>query len=136
MSQSNTPHKTFNSMTKEAYADVPTIKPADLQRRLQQEPTLLVIDVRDSAEVAQTGTVHGAVNIPYGALTYMADDEVPADWRDAWLADRSRPIVTTCIMGPLGVLGGKLLDDMGFTNVQILEGGVQAWTEAGLPVDK
>jgi rhodanese-related sulfurtransferase len=45
----------------------------------------------------------------------------------------ARPIVTTCILGPLGALGGKLLHDMGFTNVQILEGGVQAWIDAGLP---
>ncbi len=36
----------------------------------------------------------------------------------------------------MGALGGKLLHDMGFTNVQILEGGVQAWIEAGLPVAK
>lgn len=38
----------------------------------------------------------------------------------------------TCILGPLGALGGKLLHDMGFSNVQILEGGVQAWIDAGL----
>jgi len=54
--------------------------------------------------------------------------------RDPRLADRSRPIITTCILGPLGALGGKLLHDMGFTNVSILAGGVQAWIEAGLPV--
>jgi rhodanese-related sulfurtransferase len=33
-------------------------------------------------------------------------------------------------------MGGKLLHDMGFTNVSVLEGGVQAWGEAGLPVAK
>jgi rhodanese-related sulfurtransferase len=33
-------------------------------------------------------------------------------------------------------LGGKLLHDMGFTNVRILAGGVQAWMDAGLPVAK
>ncbi|MFZ2420533.1 MAG: rhodanese-like domain-containing protein, partial [Anaerolineae bacterium] len=68
--------------------------------------------------------------------TYLADNEVPESWRDPRLADRSRPIITTCILGPLGAIGGKLLHDMGFTNVQILEGGVQAWIEAGLPVAK
>lgn len=41
-----------------------------------------------------------------------------------------------CILGPLGAMGGKLLHDMGFTNVQVLEGGVQAWIDAGLPVTK
>lgn len=126
--------KTFAGMAQEAFGAVPAIKPADLQRRQKREPDLLVIDVRDAADIAQTGTVPGAANISYGALTYLADHEVPEDWRDPRLADHSRPIVTTCIVGPLGALGGKLLHDMGFTNVQILEGGVQGWMEAGLPV--
>ena len=128
--------RTFNRMAEEAYQAVPTIKPADAQRRQKKEADLLVIDVRDAADISQTGTVPGAVNISFGALTYMADNEVPESWRDPRLADRSRPIITTCILGPLGALAGKLLHDMGFTNVQILEGGVQAWTDAGLPVAK
>ena len=128
--------KTFGAMAEEAYQVVPTIKPADLQRRQKKEADLLVIDVRDAADIAQTGTVPGAVNLSFGALTYLADHEVPESWRDPRLADRSRPLITTCILGPLGAIGGKLLHDMGFTNVQILEGGVQAWIEAGLPVVK
>jgi rhodanese-related sulfurtransferase len=128
--------KTFNRMAEEAYQAVPTIKPADAQRRQKKEADLLVIDVRDADDISQTGTVPGAANISFGALTYMADSEVPEAWRDPRLADRSRPIITTCILGPLGALGGKLLHDMGFTNVHILEGGVQAWIEAGLPIAK
>lgn len=128
--------KTFGAMAEEAWRAVPTIKPADVQRRQKKEPNLLVIDVRDAADIAQTGTVPGAVNLSFGSLTYLADNEVPEDWRDSRLADRSRPIITTCILGPLGAIGGKLLHDMGFTNVQTLEGGVQAWIDAGLPVAK
>jgi rhodanese-related sulfurtransferase len=30
-------------------------------------------------------------------------------------------------------LAGKLLKDMGFSNVSILEGGTQAWKDAGFP---
>jgi rhodanese-related sulfurtransferase len=33
----------------------------------------------------------------------------------------------------MGALGGKLLKDMGIANVSILEGGTQAWKDAGLP---
>ncbi len=87
-------------------------------------------------DIAQTGTIPGTVNLSYGALTYMADHTAPEEWRDSRLADYDRPIVTTCILGPLGALGSKLLHDMGFTNVQILKGGVQAWIDAGLPVTR
>jgi len=126
--------RTFNQMAAEALAAVPSITPDEARRRLEQDPNTLVIDVRDAADIAQTGTVPGAVNLSLGALTYLADNEVPEDWRDPRLADRSRPIITTCILGPMGALGGKLLHDMGFSNVQILKGGVQAWIDAGLPV--
>lgn len=125
--------KTFGQMVVEALAEVPTISPAEAQKRLQQDHDTLVIDVRDAADIALTGTIPGAMNISLGSLTYKADSEVPEDWRDPALKDRSRPIITTCILGPLGALGGKLLHDMGFTNVSILEGGVQAWIDAGLP---
>lgn len=124
----------FGRMVAQAFAVVPSITPAEAQQRLAQDPSMLVIDVRDATDIAQTGTLPNAVNLSLGALTYLADNQVPENWRDARLADRSRPIITTCILGPLGALGGKLLHDMGFSNVSILAGGVQAWREAGLPV--
>lgn len=83
-----------------------------------------------------TGSIPGAINISLGSLTYKADHELPEEWRDARLNNRAMLIVTTCAVGPLGALGGKLLQDMGFTNVYILEGGVQAWKEAGYPAEK
>ncbi len=126
--------RTFNAMAAEAMAAVPSVSPAQAHRQLNQEPDTLVIDVRDAADIVQTGTVPGAVNLSLGALTYLADQEVPESWRDPRLADRRRPLITTCILGPMGALGGKLLQDMGFTNIAILAGGVQAWTEAGYPV--
>lgn len=127
---------TFAQMAAAGFATLPIITPVELQQRMSANPTTLVIDVRDAADVAQTGTVPGAVNLSYGALTYLADNEVPETWRDPRLADRSRPIVTTCILGPLGAISGKLLHDMGFSDVSVLEGGVHAWIEAGLPVVK
>jgi len=74
-----------------------------------------------------------AMNISYGALTYKADNELPPEWREPQLEDRSRPIITACESGELAALAGKLLKDMGFSNVSILEGGTQAWKEAGFP---
>jgi len=125
---------TFNKMVEEALSKVATIKPADALRRQKKEPELLVIDIRDAAEIIETGTIPGAVNISLGNLTYKADYEVPEEWREPLLADRSRPIITTCILGPMGAIAGGLLHEMGFTNVQILEGGVQSWIDAGLPL--
>lgn len=122
---------TFNRMAAAAMQAVPAIRPAEAHRRMQQESDLLLIDVQDAADIARVGIIPGAVNISYGALTYLADHELPEDWRDPRLADHARPIITTCAMGPFGALGGKLLHDMGFRNVGYLEGGVQGWRQAG-----
>ena len=103
---------------------------------MDSDRNTLVIDVRDAADITASGIIPGAVAISYGALTYQADNGVPPEWRSPQLADRSRPIITNCQVGPLGALAGKLLHDMGFTNVSILAGGIQAWKDAGFPTQK
>ena len=128
--------KTFNQLVAEALTEVPLVSPGETHLRMQQDPNTLVVDVRDPAEIAATGIVPGATNVPLGSLSYKADNKVPEEWRDFQLQDRSRPVITTCMHGPLGALGGKLLKDMGFTDVSFLEGGVQAWQDAGLPTEK
>ncbi|CAN7759169.1 rhodanese-like domain-containing protein [Mesorhizobium sp. LjNodule214] len=125
--------KTFNQMVSEALAAVPAISPTEARQRIQQNPRTLVIDVRDVADISGTGIIPDAMNISLGTLTYKADNEVDENWREPALRDRSRPIITTCEVGPMGALGGKLLKDMGFANVTILEGGTQAWKDAGFP---
>ena len=125
--------KTFDQMVSEALAEVATISPAEAHQAVQADPNTLVIDVRDAADIAVTGIIPGAVNISLGSLTYKADNEVPPEWRDPNLADRSRQIITTCETGEMAALAGKLLKDMGFTNVRILKGGTVAWKDAGYP---
>jgi rhodanese-related sulfurtransferase len=125
--------KTFNQMVNEAMGEVPTVSAAEARRRLQKDPRTLVVDVRDAADINSTGIIPDALNISLGTLTYKADNEVDESWREPALRDRARPIITVCELGPMGALGGKLLQDMGFTNVSILEGGTQAWKDAGFP---
>ncbi len=55
-------------------------------------------------------------NISLGMLPVRADQELPEDWRDVRLQDRSRRIITTSPLGPNGARGAKVLKDMGFTN--------------------
>jgi rhodanese-related sulfurtransferase len=125
--------KTFNQMVREALGEVPTISPTEARRQLEQNPNTLVVDVRDATDINSTGIIPNAMNISLGTLTFKADSEVDESWREPALRDRNRPIITTCEMGPMGALGGKLLKDMGFANVSILEGGTQAWKDAGFP---
>ena len=123
--------KTFSQMVNEALAEVPTIDPVNAHEKIQTDPHILVIDVRDAADIPVTGIIPDSMNISLGTLAYKADNEVPPDWRDPNLADRSRPIITTCETCEMAALAGKLLKDMGFTCVCILKGGTVAWKDAG-----
>ncbi|MCL5951179.1 MAG: rhodanese-like domain-containing protein [Chloroflexi bacterium] len=125
----------FPAMVTEAQAGVQQITAAEAYQKTQSDPNTLVIDVRDAADIASSGTVTGAVNISLGSLTYKADNQVPESFRDPRLADRSRPIITVCGSGALGSLAAKLLMDKGFTNVSALKGGAAAWKEAGYPME-
>jgi rhodanese-related sulfurtransferase len=127
--------RTVGQMVAEATAVVPGVKVEDAQRRMQDDPNTLVIDVRDSA-AARGERIPGAINIGYGDLLFAADNEVPQDWRDPRLQDRSRPIITHCVLGPLGAIAAKTLQDMGFTNVSYMEGGIEGWKAAGFPTEQ
>lgn len=127
--------RTVGQMVAEATAGVPAVRVEDVQRRMQEDPNTLVIDVRDSAD-AHAGSIPGAINIGYGNLLFAADNEVPEAWRDSRLHDRSRPIITHCVLGPLGAIAAKTLQDMGFTNVSYMEGGIEAWKAAGFPTEQ
>jgi len=118
-----------------AVANVEGISPADAQQRLEQDPNALLVDVRDAGDIASTGMVSGGMNISLGMLPIKADLELPEDWREPGLQDRSRQVITTCQLGPNAAIGAKLLKDMGFTNVTYMDGGMEAWKAAGLPTD-
>ncbi len=99
--------RTVGQMIAEAEAEVPSITPQAARRRVQDDPNTLIIDVRDSAEAQAAGTIPGAVHVGYGDLLFAADTEVPEDWRDPRLQDRSRPVITHCALGPMSALAAK-----------------------------
>jgi rhodanese-related sulfurtransferase len=125
----------FMQIVESAVANVDGISPADVQQRLEQDPNALLVDVRDAGDISSTGLVSGGMNISLGMLPIKADLELPEDWREPGLQDRSRQVITTCQLGPNAAIGAKLLKDMGFTNVAYMDGGMEAWKAAGLPTD-
>ena len=127
--------KTFMQMAEEAMAEVEGVAPQEAQQRLDQDPGALVVDVRDAEDIPSTGLAARGLNVSLGMLPVKADQELPEEWRDSRLQDRSRQIIVTCQTGQNAARGGKLLKEMGFTNVSYMEGGMDAWKAAGLPTE-
>ncbi len=127
--------KTFMQMAEEAMAEVEGVGPLEVQQRLEQDPDALVVDVRDAEDIPSTGLAARGLNVSLGMLPVKADQELPEEWRDSRLQDRSRQVIVTCQTGENAARGGKLLKEMGFTNVSYMEGGMEAWKTAGLPAE-
>ena len=125
----------FIQMAEKAMAEVDGISAEQAQQRLKEDSNALLIDVRDAADIPSTGVPAGGANISLGMLPIRADQELPEEWLDTRLQDRSCQIITTCFAGMMSAMGAKVLKDMGFTNVCYMEGGMDAWKEADLPTD-
>jgi rhodanese-related sulfurtransferase len=92
--------------------------------------TAVVVDVRQSSEW-EAGHIDGAVPAPRGLLEFFAD---PASPRHAEALDPVRPTIVVCHSGARAALAAATLQDMGYGDVSVLDGGVTAWVEAGLPL--
>lgn len=117
--------KTLKDMIAEADGVVPRIDAAEARRLM--DAGALVVDVRDPAEVAASGKVPGAVNVPRGMLEFKADTTAPS--HDPAF-DAGRPVVLYCAAGGRAALAGKTLHDMGFAQVHNL-GGFKDWIAGG-----
>lgn len=122
--------KTAKDYMEAANASVPKLSAEDAVALHGQGGTF--IDVRDSAGIAQSGTIEGAHRIPRGMLEFRADPAVEALYDPVFQKDAE--IYLICGAGGQAALGGKSLQDMGYTNVTNI-GGFTAWKDAGGPTE-
>jgi len=86
----------------------------------------LVLDVRDPAEYA-AGHVPGAKHVPLAQLESRLKE---------FEKFKERPIVVTCASGHRSGAALSTLRKGGFTEAVNLKGGVAAWEQANLPLEK
>ena len=98
------------------------LAPKDLHALMQAGKEPLVVDVRttDEFEDMRLGDVG---NIP-----------VTESPRFAQMLDKSQPVLMVCASAYRSMMAVGLAERLGFADVGSLEGGLDAWVEAGLPV--
>lgn len=116
---------TVQSMMQAANAAVERIDGARA-RELMAEGALL-LDIRDAPELEKTGRAEGSHHIPRGMLEFRADPATP--FHDPAM-QMDRVIVLHCASGGRAALAGKLLKDMGYSEVYNL-GGLNDWIASG-----
>lgn len=122
--------KTANHYLDEANAVVPKISTEEGIARHNAGNTVF-IDVRDSADIAASGTIAGALRVPRGFIEFAADGSTPHHKPQL---SKDADIVLICGVGGQAALAGKTLKEMGYQNVSNV-GGFSAWKDAGGPVE-
>src|SRR5262249_35230654 len=108
-------------------ADLGTITPTALNERLaKHDASVVVLDVRTPEKFAQAH-VPGAINIPYDAL---------AARKDQLTAAKDKDVVLYCRTGRRAKIAADTLEANGFARLLQLEGNIEGWEGAKLPVDK
>ena len=101
-----------------------TSSPQELQAALAASAPPLLLDVREYPEFA-AGHLKNARLIPLAEIEQRAG-ELPKD----------QPIVSMCRTGRRSAEAAATLARLGYTNVSQLTGGVMAWEQAGLPLER
>jgi rhodanese-related sulfurtransferase len=94
--------------------------------RLMNQGSTLVLDVRDAAEFA-AGHLPKARHIPIEELSKRVGEIAKY---------KEKPVLVICKGGARGGAAARALKQAGFTTVYQLKGGLGAWREASLPLEK
>ena len=100
-----------------------TITPQKARQISGQNPTAILLDVRTPAEFSARKAV-GARNIPLDALETMADS-----------LPKNAPLLLLCEKGGRASIAAAKLQEHGFKDLHVIEGGTEAWASLGFPVE-
>lgn len=100
------------------------ISPAQAVQLVNRQKAVL-IDVSEPEEFAKAH-VAGSRNIPFGSL----------EGHKSLPSNKALPLVLLCPTGARAARAAGLLRKAGYENSQALAGGLAAWREANLPIQK
>ena len=122
---------TAAAMVAEAKQRVENLTVDQVAAEMANRETLLV-DLREIVERAQHGMIPGAIHAPRGMLEFYADPTSPYHRPEF---DPSRRMILHCAWGGRSALAAVMLQELGYTRVAHLAGGLKAWKAAGRPVN-
>ncbi len=121
--------KTFSERVSEAKTAVSCISPRAAAALRDGCETIVFVDPRPAEAIAATtGIIPGASNVMLADIT---DGKLPLA-----LGSKSARVITSCQGGPMGAVAAHELLKLGFTRVSYMDGGTQAWLDAGFPTSR
>jgi len=119
--------KTVKQLIAEAAREVPFMGMEEVRARIESgERDLVLLDVRER-DAFQASHLPTARHIPRGQLELRIDQELP---------DPTLRVLVYCQFGKISTLAAATLRTMGYVRAVALDGGMDAWVQAGYPLEK
>lgn len=125
-----TPGRTVAELVADASRLLVSLAPQEVSVELAGGAVL--IDIREEDELRIVGWVPDSVWAPRGMLEFWAD---PSDRRHRVEFDPHRRLILYCSTGERSALAAATLRALGYRDVCLLSGGIEAWKRDGLPVE-
>ena len=112
----------------QASKNVKTIEPAAFAEKIAATPNAQILDVRTPEEYV-SGHIDNATNVNWNGTDFVAK---------AAALDKTKPVFVYCKSGGRSKQAAAKLEELGFSTIYELQGGMLKWDAAGLskPSDK
>lgn len=124
--------KKFNDLVNDAAKNVTEIFPWDLEERFEENPSLLLLDIREPYEF-DAMHIKDSINVPRGVLETACEwdyEETVAQLVEA----RDKEVVVVCRSGNRSVFVCEVMQKMGYKNVVSLKTGLRGWSDYEQPL--
>jgi rhodanese-related sulfurtransferase len=125
--QSRRTVKSFEELVNDCLDQVEELFPWDLEELLQNDPGILILDIREPYEF-DAMHIRDSINVPRGVLEsaceYDYEETVPE-----LVEARERDIVVICRSGKRSVLAADVMQKMGYAKVRSLKTGLRGWSD-------
>jgi len=119
--------KSIQTLVSEAMQEIKTIN-ADEAFKMVEENNCNLIDIRETRELENTGSVENSVHISRGMMEIFLDPN-SALFQQGKL-DQNKEMVLFCAGGVRSALAVKALHNMGYEKVSHIEGGFGAISQS------
>ncbi len=119
--------KTIDDFIAEALTTVDELFPWDLVEDLQNNPDLLLLDIREPYEF-DAMHISGAINVPRGILETACDYDYEETLPELVEA-RERDIIVICRSGKRSALAADVMQQMGYQKARSLKTGMRGWSD-------
>ena len=124
--------KRFIDLIRACLTDVKELMPWDLVERLEANPDLLIVDVREPYEF-EAMRIKNSMLVPRGILESAAEWDFE-ETEPELVRARDREVVVVCRSGNRSLLAANSLQVLGFNNVTSLATGLKGWNDYEQPL--